>query len=119
MQADMECEKVHMKMEGKMAEPLTKLDPKLYRKYVTNEKGITVLYVELEKALYGMLQVALLLWRNVSSSLQDWGSGINPYDWCVSNKTVNGKQMTVAWHVDDLNISHENGHSGHPDQQNQ
>ena len=29
IQADMECEKVHMTTEGKMAEPLTKLDPKL------------------------------------------------------------------------------------------
>ena len=49
MQADMEGETEHMKLEGKMAELLTKLDPKLYRKYVTNEKGKTVLYVELKK----------------------------------------------------------------------
>ena len=43
MQTDMEGETVHMKLEGKMAELLTKLDPQLYRKYVTNKKGITVL----------------------------------------------------------------------------
>ena len=48
MQADMEGETVHMKLEGKMADLLTKLEPKLYQKYVTNEKGRTVLYVELE-----------------------------------------------------------------------
>ena len=28
------------------------------------------------------------------------------YDLCFSNKWVNGSQMTVIWHVDDLNISH-------------
>ena len=36
MQADMEGEILHMKLEGKMAELLTKLDPKLYQKYGTN-----------------------------------------------------------------------------------
>ena len=43
MQADMEGETVNMKLEVKMAELLTKLNPKLYWKYATNEKGITVL----------------------------------------------------------------------------
>ena len=47
MQADMKGETVHMNLEGKIAELLTKLNPKLYRKYVTNKKGRTVLYVEL------------------------------------------------------------------------
>ena len=28
------------------------------------------------------------------------------YDPCVVNKDVNGKQMTVIWHVDDLKVSH-------------
>ena len=109
IQADMEGETVHMKLEGKMAELLTKLDPKLYRKYVTNEKGITILYVELEKGLYGTLQAALIFWQNLTSSLQEWGFEINPYNWCVANKTVNRKQMIAVWHVDDLQISHENG----------
>ena len=43
------------------------------------------------------------------SNLQEWGFEINPYNWCVANKTFDRKQMTVVWHVDDLNISHENG----------
>ncbi len=36
------------------------------------------------------------------------GFEINPYDPCVANKTVNGTQMTVRWHADDLMISHTN-----------
>ena len=57
--------------------------------------------------MYGTLQAALLFWKNLTGALQDWGFEINPYDWCVANKIVNGKQVTVVWHVDDLKISHE------------
>ena len=34
------------------------------------------------------------------------GYKINPYDPCIANKMINGKQHTVVWHVDDLKISH-------------
>ena len=34
------------------------------------------------------------------------GFDINPYDWFVPNKTINGKQRTVVLHVDDLQVSH-------------
>ena len=70
---------------------------------------MTVRYVYLKKSLYGTLQAALLFWRDLTSSLQEWGFEINPYDWCVTKNTVNGKQMKVVWHVDDLKISHDNG----------
>jgi hypothetical protein len=63
--------------------------------------------VILLKALYGTLQAALLFWENLSSQLKEWGFKLNAYDFCVANKTVNHKQCTIAWHVDDLKISHE------------
>ena len=44
IQADMEDMTVHVKMEGKMVEILTKLDPKLYQDYIQIEKGKSVLY---------------------------------------------------------------------------
>ncbi len=34
------------------------------------------------------------------------GFEINPYDLCVTNKMVNGTQMAIRWHVDDLMIRH-------------
>jgi len=40
-------------------------------------------------------------------SLQDRGFTLNPYNRCVANKDIKGKQCTVIWHVDDLKISHE------------
>ena len=56
----MEGEKVHMKLEEEMAELLINLEPKLYRKYKTNEKIRMVLYKELKESLYGTLQESLL-----------------------------------------------------------
>ena len=105
LQADMD-ETVHVRLEGTMAELLTKLDPKLHRKHALQENGKTVLCVELVKAPHGTLRAALLFWQKLSRQLQEWGFEINPYDWCVANKTINGKQCTFLWHVDDLKMSH-------------
>jgi len=52
------------------------------------------------------MRALLLFWKKLSQQLIEWGFEINPYDWCVANKTINGKQCTVLWHVDDLKISH-------------
>jgi len=65
-----------------------------------------MLYVKLRKALYGTLQVALLFWKLLSNTLKEWGFTINEYDHCVANKTINGRQCTIIWHLDDLKISH-------------
>jgi hypothetical protein len=105
MQADID-EVVHVIFEGEIAKMLVRMDPKLYQKYVRDENGKTVLYVELLKALYGTLRAALLFWKLLSIKLILWGLTINPCDWYVVNKMVYGKQFTILWHVDDLKISH-------------
>ena len=91
MQAEMECVMVHKNTEGKMVEILTKLDPKIYRKYVWTENGKSVLYVDFKKGRYGTLQVSLVFWRNIISSLQEWWFKINLCDWYVANETENVK----------------------------
>jgi hypothetical protein len=105
MQSDMKG-KVVVKLEGVMAEVILRIYPTLYTKYATKENGKEVIYVILTKALYGTLQAALLFWQNLSTQLKEWGFEINPYDFCVANKTINGKQCTIIWHVDDLKNSH-------------
>jgi hypothetical protein len=105
LQADME-DTVYMRIDGAMAELLIRLDPELYNKFVEIKNGKKVLYLLLKKALYGTLKAALLFWKLLSSKLQSWGFEINPYDPCVANKLINGKQCTILWHVDDLKISH-------------
>lgn len=96
-----------MKMNGTLAELMAKTEPKLYRKYLTDEKGKKVLYLRLQKALYGMMKSALLFYKKLLSDLKNMGFTMNPYDPCVVNKTVNGSQLTIRWHVDDLMISHK------------
>jgi hypothetical protein len=62
-----------------------------------------VLYVKLQKALYGLMRASLLFYRKLRKELEDFGFAVNPYDPCVANKDVgDGKQVTVIWHVDDL-----------------
>ena len=81
MQGDQD-ETVHMRLEGTLAELLTKCDPNLYHQYVVTENKKPVLYVELIKALYGTLRA---FWHKLTSELIEWGYTINPYDWCVAN----------------------------------
>jgi hypothetical protein len=100
MQSDMKG-KVVMKLEGVMAEVIVQIDPRQYTKYIEKENSKDVIYIILQKALYGTLQAALLFWQNLSTQLKEWGFEINPYDFCVANKMINGKQCTIVWHVDD------------------
>jgi hypothetical protein len=46
-------------------------------------------------------------YRKLTKSLLDKGFTLNPYDSCVANKTVNGSQMTICFHVDDCKMSHQ------------
>ncbi len=55
-----------------------------------------------------MMKSALLFYRKLIKELKEMGFEIIPYDPCVANKLVDGKQMTVRWHIDDLMISHVN-----------
>ena len=100
-------EYVLMLLRGKLSELLVKVDPSLYRKYIiTSKQGVSMLYVKLTKDLYGMLRSAMLFYKKLRGHLEGKVFEVNPYDPCVANKLVNGSQMTVCWHVDDLKISH-------------
>ena len=85
MQSEMD-ELIHMKLEGEIALLLIRLDPS-FKQFLTYQWGKPVIYTELNKALYGMLQATLLFWRNLSGFLiEKLGFEANPYDFCVVNK---------------------------------
>ena len=67
-----------------------------------------MIYVEVLKAIYGMLQAALLWYKQFRADLEGIGFKFNNYDPCVANKMVEGKQQTVRFHLDDLMSSHVN-----------
>ena len=56
------------------------------------------------KAIYGCVKSALLWYNLFSSTSQELGFALNPYDPCISNRIINGKQCTIAWYVDDTKI---------------
>jgi hypothetical protein len=61
---------VLMRLDGILAEMMVKIAPSIYRKFVTtNAKGKTILYVQLEKAVYGMMKSALLFYRKLVADL--------------------------------------------------
>ena len=106
MQSDID-EEVHIKLEGEIADLLIRRDPS-YKEFAAQEKGKTVIFTKLDKALYGTLQAASLFWKDLTKILvEELGFEVNPYDWCVANKVINGEQCTIGWHVDDLMISHK------------
>jgi hypothetical protein len=102
-----DADKAIMRLRGKLVVLMVKVAPEIYTKYVIiNPKGETVLYVRLLNALYGIMKAALLYYQSFVADLKPIGFEINPYDPCVANKIVEGKQLTVVWHVDDLKVSH-------------
>ena len=101
-------ELVHVQLQGEMVDKLLEIDHDLCSSYVTVDKGEKVMYVELLKALYGTLRAARLFWEKLQAKLvNDWGFTPNRYDSCIVNKKVDGKQLTMAWHMDDMKASHE------------
>ena len=99
-------EVVIMKIIGPEVDLFCQLDSSL-RKFVVKEKGRKVLYTQLDKALYGCVQSALLWYELYSTTLLEMGFKINPYDLCVANANIDGKQCTICWYVDDNKISHK------------
>lgn len=85
---------------------MVEMAPEVYGPYVIYENGKKVLYVAVLKALYGMLIASLLWYSKFKKNLEGLGFEFNPYDPCVANKIVNGKQHTIRFHVDDLMCSH-------------
>jgi hypothetical protein len=86
---------------------MVKIVLEVYESFVTvNKKGQKQILVECLNALYGMMVASLLYYQKFTNSLKKKGFKVNPYDVCVWNKQINGKQCTICFHVDDCKISH-------------
>jgi hypothetical protein len=100
--------RVIVRIRGPLVDILVSIAPDIYGPYVTtNKSGQKVLIVECLNAVYGTMVAALLYYKKFVKSLTKQGFKLNPYDGCVANKIVNGKQITVCFHVDDCKISHK------------
>ena len=94
-----------LKIEGEFVDIMCEVNPE-YKDDVRFENGKKVLYVQILRALYGMIESALLWYTLYTEVLHKEGFEINPYDRCVANKVIKGKQCTIAWYVDDNILSH-------------
>ena len=106
LNADMD-DYVLMRLVGEDVALMCDVNPS-YKPYVTKEGSKRVLYLRLAKALYGCVKSAMLWYKLFTSTLQKLGFVLNPYDSCVANATIEGKQCTIVWYVDDNKISHQN-----------
>src|SRR5210317_1889419 len=98
-------DRVTMKITGLLVDYMIELDP-TYRDFVVRENGRRVIYVVILRAIYGMLEASLLWYKKLRADLETQGFKFNPYDPCIANREVYGKQQTIRFHVDDLMSSH-------------
>ena len=89
---------VVLRFEGIFVDILCEVMPELLAD-VVYENGKKVLYVRALKAIYGCIKSALLWYNLYESTLAKDGFEINPYDKCVANKMVNGKQCLSLIHI--------------------
>ncbi|CAJ1938132.1 unnamed protein product [Cylindrotheca closterium] len=97
--------RVMMKITGLLVDMMIRLEPR-YRDYGVIENGKRVIYVRVLRAIYGMLEASMLWYKKLRGDMEKHGFIFNPYDGCIANKIVNGKQQTIRFHVDDLLSSH-------------
>jgi len=77
-----------------------------YKEHVRIVNGKKILYVKILRAIYGCIESAMLWYNLYTETLKRMGFILNPYDRCVANKLINGKQCTIVFHVDDNKLSH-------------
>ena len=85
-----------MKIKGHVAKILINLHPDVYKDYTVYENGVLTLYVEILKALYGLIEAPLLWYQCLKLDQIKDEFVVNPYNPCVTNKMVDGKQLTVT-----------------------
>ena len=77
-----------IKLCGHLVTWLVEIDPITYQSKVVYENGVKILYLEVEKAIYGMLVVALTWYRQVRKDLEAIGFTFNPYDPCIVKRNA-------------------------------
>ena len=97
--------KLLMTIRGEFVDIMCDVNPE-YKEHVRVVNGKKVLYVQVLQAIYGCIESALLWYNFYATTLEKEGFKINPYDRCVANKMIKGKQCTLVWYVDDNKVSH-------------
>ncbi len=101
-----EKDKVLICICGPLVDICVSIAPNVYIPYVTvGKKGEKQLLDQCLTALNGTIMALLIYYKKFVKSLKSKGFKLNLYDPCVSNKQVNGEQLTVCFHVERYCIS--------------
>jgi len=96
-----------IRIRGELVSMLVETAPEVYSDFVEfDKKGNKQLIVRCLNALYGTMVASLLFYKKFTKILSERDFQKNPYDPCVWNKQVKGKQLTICFHVNDCKISH-------------
>ena len=71
-------DKVHLILNGQMAELLAKIAPEAYQDYIHQQQGQVYIYCCVNVAISGTLKAALLFWKKLSCSLEQRDYVIHP-----------------------------------------
>ena len=107
LHADMpqtEGKTVLLKLTGDFEDIMCSVN-KEFTPHVVYEGNTKILYMKVLRAIYGCLESTMLWYTLYVKTLKSIGFE-NPYELCVANKIINGKQFTIVWYVDDNKISH-------------
>ena len=89
---------VFMRISKEVSQIMTEID----ETFVTYLHVDGTLVVELDKALYGCIESALLWYKELTRFLTKIGFTANPYDICVMNKKTKDGMATIGIYVDDI-----------------
>ena len=94
--------------EGIVMDMICEIDPSYHKNIIWSKDGKKKFsYGRLVKSIYDTLLGAIIFFNKLSKHLTDHGFVQNEYDMCTFNKMVNGEQITVQFHFDDLKVSHK------------
>ena len=98
---------VTIRFRGALFDGMLKISPEVYMTYVINDKKCNnILILRYLKAIYGKIVESLLYHQKFCNTLSETGFKLNPYNTCVNNRMVNGKQQSIFCQVGDYKLSH-------------
>jgi hypothetical protein len=85
-----------MVLKGELAEMMVHIVLQIYQNHImVNKERSAVLYVKLQKALYGLMRASLLFHQKLQMELEEYRFVVNPYDPCVGSKDLVGMSDCV------------------------
>ena len=107
LQAELPDDKLLLlRLNGEFVDIMCLVNPEHKKNVIVDKFGKKILYMRVIQALYGCIEAALQWYKMFTTVLMKDGFKLNPYDKCIPNKTIQGHQCTIAWHVDDCLASH-------------